>query len=81
MGPYNHTHNYNPLPIHYVDKAGRRHRCECTKAEDDGKASDKNEQETGKMRQYGRRWRGVRGFTGSGAGCEPSPEKNRMSGE
>ena len=44
VGPYNHTHNYNPLPIHYVDRdrfeknyadrAGRRHRDERTKVED-----------------------------------------------
>ena len=42
--------------------------CERTKAEDDGEASDGNEQEPGNMRRYGRRRRGVRGFTGSGAG-------------
>ena len=34
MGPYCHTHNYSPLPIHYVDRAGRRRRGERTKAED-----------------------------------------------
>ena len=44
VGPYCHTHNYSPLPIHYVDKdrfeknyvdrAGRRRRGERTKAED-----------------------------------------------
>ena len=34
VGPYCHTHNYSPLPIHYVDRAGRRRRGERTKAED-----------------------------------------------
>ena len=34
VGPYCHTHNYSPLPIHYVDRAGRRCRGERTKAED-----------------------------------------------
>ena len=44
MGPYCRTHNYSPLPIHYVDKdrfekncvdrAGRRRRGERTKVED-----------------------------------------------
>ena len=34
MGLYCHTHNYSPLPIHYVDRAGRRRRGERTKAED-----------------------------------------------
>ena len=44
VGPYCHTHNYSPLPIHYVDRdrlkknyvdrAGRRRRAERTKAED-----------------------------------------------
>jgi hypothetical protein len=68
VGQYCHTHNYSPLPIHYVDRAGRRRRDERTKAEDDGEASDGNEQEPGNMRQYGHRRRGVRGFTGSGAG-------------
>ena len=29
-----HTHNYSPLPIHYVDRAGRRCHGERTKAED-----------------------------------------------
>ena len=34
VGPYYHTHNYNPLPIHYVDRAGWWRRGERTKAED-----------------------------------------------
>ena len=44
MGPYCHTHNYSPLPIHYVDwdhfkknyvdRAERRRHGERTKAED-----------------------------------------------
>ena len=34
VGPYCHTHNYSPLPIHYVDRAGRRRRGKRTKAED-----------------------------------------------
>ena len=34
VGPYRHTHNYSPLPIHYVDRAERRRRGEHTKAED-----------------------------------------------
>ena len=34
VGPYCHTHNYSPLPIHYVDRARRLRRGECTKAED-----------------------------------------------
>ena len=34
VGPYCHTQNYNPLPIHYVHKAGRRRRSERTKTED-----------------------------------------------
>ena len=44
MGSYCHTHNYSPLPVHYVDrdrfeknyvdKAGRRRCGERTKAED-----------------------------------------------
>ena len=43
VGPYYHTHNYSPLPIHYVDRdhfeknvdrAGRWRRGERTKAED-----------------------------------------------
>jgi hypothetical protein len=71
VGPYCHTLKYSPPPIHHVDhvgKAGRRHCGERTKAEDDSKASDRNEQEPGKMRQCGHRRRGVRGLAGSGAG-------------
>ena len=34
VGLYCHTHNYGPLPIHYVDRAGRRRRGERTKEED-----------------------------------------------
>ena len=34
VGLYCHTQNYSPLPIHYVDRAGRRRRGERTKAED-----------------------------------------------
>ena len=51
VGPYCHTLKYSPLPIHHVnhvDKAGQRLRGERTKAEDDGEASDGNEQERGR---------------------------------
>ena len=34
VGSYCHTHNYSPLPIHYIDMARRRRRGERTKAED-----------------------------------------------
>jgi hypothetical protein len=71
VGPYCHTLKYSPPPIHHVDhvdKAGRQCHGERIKAEDDGEASDGNEQDLGKMWQCGHRRRGVRGLTGSGAG-------------
>ena len=34
VGLYCHTHNYSPLLIHYVDRAGPRRRGERTKADD-----------------------------------------------
>ena len=37
------------LVVDHVDKTGRRHRGERTKAEDDGEASGGNEQEPGKI--------------------------------
>ena len=39
------------LVVDHVDNTGGRHRGERTKAEDDGEASDGNEQEPGKMRR------------------------------
>ena len=53
VGPYYHTLKYSPPSIHHVDhvdKAGRRHHGERTKAEDGSEASDRNEQESWKMR-------------------------------
>ena len=37
--------------VDHVDNTGGRHRSERNKAEDDGEASDGNEQESGKMRR------------------------------
>ena len=66
VGPHCHTLKYGPLPIGHVDhveKVGRRCHSERTKAEDNGEASDGNEQVPGKMWQCGRRQKGVRGLS------------------
>ena len=91
MGPYCHTHNYSPLPIHYVDRDHFEKKTMLT-GPDGGAAAS-----APRRRTMARPWTGMnrsQGTCGSMAvgegeykgslvlvrGRLPSPKKNRMSG-